>query len=179
LATFCKKCGTKLSSKQIDRKIRLGCADEECGHIEWNNPLPLVGSIVEKDGNVLLARNKLWEKGIFSIITGFLEPEETPTEAIVREIREELGLDVKEDPSLVGVYSSFRHNQIIIVYHSLCFGKVSLGHEIESYKTVTKDEFKSWPFEHDLLIGRPTLAAIAANDWLSSFNFQKSDKATK
>ncbi len=36
-------------------------------------PIPVVAAIVELDGMVILARNRLWPEKMFGLVTGFLE----------------------------------------------------------------------------------------------------------
>lgn len=55
--------------------------------------------LVEKNGKILLSRrqNKGWGDGLLCIPGGHVEPNETFRQAAVREIKEELGLDVAEN----------------------------------------------------------------------------------
>ncbi|GAB4471653.1 MAG: hypothetical protein OHK0044_14880 [Burkholderiaceae bacterium] len=48
----------------------------------------------------MLARNAAWPAGRFALVTGFLERDETPRDAVIREVKEETQLDAR----LVGVY---------------------------------------------------------------------------
>jgi 8-oxo-dGTP diphosphatase len=58
-----------------------------------------------RDGKVLLGRRRNEPyKGEIDIIGGFMEADETPEEAAIREAKEETGLDVKIT-SLVGMYN--------------------------------------------------------------------------
>lgn len=53
--------------------------------------------VIEKNGRILLSRrqNKGWGDGLLCIPGGHVEPDETLTEAAIREAKEELGLDLK------------------------------------------------------------------------------------
>src|SRR6185369_7666641 len=82
---------------------RLACPDGACGYVYWGNPTPAVGALVEHEGEIILARNRLWPEGFFALVTGFLEAREDPRAAVVREVHEELGLDVTET-HLIGNY---------------------------------------------------------------------------
>src|SRR5262245_5236726 len=96
----------------IDGCVRLACSSR-CGYVFYGNPTPVVAAIVERDGAVVLVRNKGWPESWFGLVTGFLERGETPEQGVLREVKEELGLagDVGE---LVGVYAFIERNQIII-----------------------------------------------------------------
>ena len=153
--TFCPYCGTELILKTIEGKERLSCPREDCSYVFWDNPLPVVAALIEYDGKVLLARNKAWPEKIFALITGFLEKGETPEAAITREIREELDLDVQA-VSLIGLYAFFEQNQLIIAYHAVCTGSITLGDELAETKLIPVEKLRSWPFG----------TGLAIKDWL-------------
>lgn len=109
----------------------------------WNNPVPVVAAIVEKDGDVILVRSKGWPEKWFGIVTGFLEKRETPEDAVLREIREELGLE-GEIISFVGTYTFFRMNQLILVFHVKAQGEIVLGEELADVKYVHPGNLRPW-----------------------------------
>lgn len=142
---FCPQCGGALQSTQRDGALRLVCNADGCGFIHWNNPTPVVAGIVERDGAVLLARNVRWPPSWYSIITGFLEAGEAPEDAVVREAKEELGLDGSV-VGFVGHYVFPQMNQLILAYHlRAAAGEVLLNEELADYKWVPVDKLKPWP----------------------------------
>lgn len=54
---FCPACARLLALRQVDGLERLTCPDPECSFVLWNNPMPVVASLVEHQGNVLLIQN--------------------------------------------------------------------------------------------------------------------------
>ena len=64
-------------------------------------PLMLVAScaLVDRDGRVLLARRPegKWMAGLWEFPGGKLNPGETPEAALIRELKEELGIDISAD----------------------------------------------------------------------------------
>jgi NAD+ diphosphatase len=44
---------------------------------------------------ILLARSPHFTLGVYSVLAGFIEPGETAEEAVIREVREEVGLEIK------------------------------------------------------------------------------------
>lgn len=156
---YCIKCGKILTKKVIDQKERFCCTDINCGFIYWNNPIPVVGIIVETDRGIVLAHNKLAPKGIFSIITGFLEADETPELASQRETKEELGLDTIET-NFIGVFPFSKVNQIIIAYHIVATGQIELNEELDEYKIVQKDELLDYSKNHKFEV----------QEWLNKLN---------
>lgn len=95
---FCPKCGTKIKTDNNPAHC------EVCDITYYRNPKPCASVLPVKDGKVLLGkrgRNPL--KGAYDIIGGFMEVDELPEDAAVREAKEETGLDIKIT-SLLGVY---------------------------------------------------------------------------
>lgn len=64
--------------------------------------IPCVGAVIRDDAGRLLMILRGHEpgKGLWSIPGGRIEPDETPEQAVVREVREETGLDVWCGPLL-------------------------------------------------------------------------------
>lgn len=67
-----------------------------------------------------------------------------PQEGIRREVKEETNLDVSE-LGLVGVYDFQRMNQVIIAYHAVADGEVSLSPELAEYRLYDLPELRCWP----------------------------------
>ena len=103
----------------------------------------MVAAVVEHEGKVLLARNKAWPVTWYALVAGFLERDETPEEAILREVKEEVGLD-GGPPQLIGVYPFARMNQVILAYHVTTTGRVTLGDELVDYKLVEPAQCGAW-----------------------------------
>jgi ADP-ribose pyrophosphatase YjhB (NUDIX family) len=123
--------------------------------VHWGNPIPAVGALVEHEGEIILARNRLWPEGFFALVTGFLEAREDPRAAVVREVREELGLDVIET-QLIGNYIFERKNEIMLCYHAIARGTVRLGEELAEYRRYPPAKLRPWR--------RATGLAVA--DWM-------------
>ena len=143
---FCPQCATPLEwvSRPEDGgdKLRLRCVASDWTH--WNNPTPVLAAIIEYRGQVLLARNAAWSGRMFALITGFMEAGETPEEGIAREIKEETQLDVLS-LDLVNVADFQRMNQVIITYHAVAEGEISLSPELVEYKLLDPQDVVCWP----------------------------------
>jgi len=88
---FCGRCGTPTEEAPGERARRCPA----CDLLAYPRLAPAVIMIVERDdGRALLARNALFPAGIFSCLSGFVEPGETLEDAVRREVREEVGLVV-------------------------------------------------------------------------------------
>ena len=146
---YCSNCANALEwlSQEEDggAKSRLRCV--ACGFTHWGNPIPVLAAIIEcadRDGRVLLARNAAWSGRMFALITGFMEAGETPEEGIAREVAEETSLQV-DSAKLVGVYEFTRMNQVIIAYHAVARGEITLSPELAEYKLFAPGDIVCWP----------------------------------
>ena len=65
-----------------------------CGteHFPRTDPAVIM-TVVDDDDRCLLGHNIARAEGWFSTLAGFVEPGESPEEAVVREVREEVGVD--------------------------------------------------------------------------------------
>jgi ADP-ribose pyrophosphatase YjhB (NUDIX family) len=95
---FCPRCGVEGEH----RSDHFECP--ACGHVVWANPAPAVQALVERDGRLLLGRRAYDPSaGLWDLPGGFLEENEHPLDALVRELREETGLEI-EPREFVGVW---------------------------------------------------------------------------
>ncbi len=152
--TYCPRCAAALTDREDGGRMRRACP--ACGFVFYDNPVPVVGAVVEHEGDVILARNKGWPETWYGLVTGFLERGETPEDGVLREIREELGLSGCI-VGMIGVYPFFRMNQLIIVYHVRAEGTLCPGEELAGIKRVPPDRLRPWP--------EGTGAAV--RDWLA------------
>ncbi len=85
----------------------------------------------EKDEILLCHRN---DYDLWNLPGGGLEEDETPWECIVRETKEETGLNVKIS-HLMGIYSKPRKNEIVFMFVCNVFGgKFQLNKEVKDLK---------------------------------------------
>lgn len=145
---FCPSCATPLAdivaAEDGGDKVRLRCP--ACGWTHWNNPVPVLAAIVEcvdRDGQVLLARNAAWTHRMFALITGFMEAGESPEDGIRREVAEETSLETV-DTTLVGVHEFLRMNQVIVTYHVRARGQIRLSPELAEYKLFAPPDIRCW-----------------------------------
>ena len=162
--SFCPICATPLTKKAINGENRKACTKESCDYVEWNNPTPVLAAIVQAGDSVVLVRAMGWPKDWFGLVTGFHESGETAEDGVVREVKEELGLECQVE-SLVGVYSFFQMNQVIIAYHVLLDkGDITLdARELVDYKKIPIKELQPWP----------SGTGKAVQDWLKTKGIEK------
>lgn len=97
---FCARCGSPTVSG--DGGHSRGCVNPDCGKRTFPRIDPAVIMLVEhrpEDGSparCLLGRHTRLPAGMFSTLAGFVEAGESLEEAVVREVREEVGIEVEE-----------------------------------------------------------------------------------
>jgi ADP-ribose pyrophosphatase YjhB (NUDIX family) len=114
---FCGHCGGSLVLKVLAHTPRACCP--QCGSIHSEQLKVGAGALIERDKALLLTqRTKAPFAQCWNLPAGYVEVAESPTQAVVREVSEEVGLQVTV-AELVGVYyfdDDPRGNGILIVY---------------------------------------------------------------
>jgi NAD+ diphosphatase len=108
-SVFCGACGCKNTDASasgdgvFDRNAICGDLPNgparlcpSCGRIEFPRIAPAVIVLITNDEDkILLAHNKKFSPGVYSLIAGFVEAGENMEEAAIREIREEVNIDIR------------------------------------------------------------------------------------
>jgi NAD+ diphosphatase len=90
---FCGSCG----GRNTDAEGELARYCPACGRLEFPRISPAVITLIINDeGKALLAHNKKFSAGVYSLIAGFNEAGESLEATVAREIREEVGLEVRD-----------------------------------------------------------------------------------
>jgi len=139
---YCPRCGSEMTNKRIDHRERKVCP--VCRFVFYHNPVPAAGVVIEKDNKILLVKRKYEPyKGDWSFPAGFMEYDESPEQCAIREIKEELNVDVELD-GLFGVYSGKddpRTHAILIMYWAkVKGGELKPGDDAEEIRFFAKDE---------------------------------------
>lgn len=137
--------------------------------------MPVVAAVVERvrrDGatSVFLVQGRGWPKHWFGLVTGFLEKGEKAATGAVREVKEELGLDVEMVQPL-GVFDFLRYNQVdsrdTTIWRIMCVQVILAYHVrlVNEADTVTLDQselqdYKEVPIESVEVFPGPTGEAL-------------------
>lgn len=113
-----------------DNRERSICAS--CGHIDYENPKIVAGSVVVHDGLVLLCRRAIAPQiGCWTLPAGYLELGETVEAGACREAFEEAEANIQLD-GILAVYSIARIGQVQIIFRAKFSGEASFAPGIES-----------------------------------------------
>ncbi len=100
---FCPRCGAPLAVQRIEAQSRLVCTKGD--FVFYQNPHAAVGALIVNDRREVLLVERKDEpmKGFWDVPGGFVDWGESPSEAIIRELSEELHV-VFHPEKLVGAY---------------------------------------------------------------------------
>lgn len=138
---YCPKCATELIARPSGDRERPTCP--ACGFVFYRNPVVGAGALVETDGQVVLVQRGVEPKvGYWSLPSGYVEADELAEEAVVREMKEETGLDIEVD-DMLGVYTFGREPQtgVLLLYSAhTTGGKLRAGDDAQEVRLFSPNE---------------------------------------
>jgi len=161
---FCGSCGAQNSDVFVDSASLAQRLCPKCGRMEFPRICPAVITAVTDDENrILLAHNKKFRAGVYSLISGFTEAGETLEETVVREIREEVNIEVKNIEYVKSQPWPFPNSLMLGYKARYMSGELKPdGEEIEDAAWFTKDNLPELPAEG-------SLSRFLINNWLENF----------
>ncbi|SNR90475.1 NAD+ diphosphatase [Haloechinothrix alba] len=169
-ARFCVKCGGATELAQFGWVSR--CAS--CGREEYPRTDPAVICLVHDDRgtngeHVLLARQPQWPRGGYSVLAGFVEAGESLESCVAREVREEVGVDVRDIRYLGSQPWPFPRS-IMLGFAARADGSCPLqpaDGEIEDAQWFSRERVRA-AFDGDdplRLPGNSSIARVMLRDW--------------
>lgn len=88
---FCPRCAGKLLVVKKETTPVHQCS--QCGFVLYHNQNVTTAAIIAREGKLLFTRRKVNPyRGMLDLAGGYVEPQETPQDGMLREVREELGV---------------------------------------------------------------------------------------
>ncbi|QBL10607.1 NAD(+) diphosphatase [Rheinheimera sp. D18] len=144
---FCGQCGSAMSLVSWE----LAALCNKCGHRCYPRIAPCVLVGIVKDNQILLARSNRHRAGFFSILAGFVESGETLEQAAVREVKEEVGIDIANLRYVGSQPWPFPHSLMTGFIADYVAGDiVCQPHEIEEAYWFSFDQLPETPLEQTL-----------------------------
>nr|WP_321451257.1 NUDIX domain-containing protein [uncultured Carboxylicivirga sp.] len=137
---YCPKCGSKEFIFDGSRSFK--CST--CGfHFFINSSAAVAAVIVNEKGEVLLTRRAFEPcKGMLDLPGGFVDPMESAEEAIRREIKEELNLDIEEMQYLVSY-----PNEYVFSGYSVYTTDMGFWCKVKSFEQIhVEDDISGYEF---------------------------------
>ena len=164
--THCPSCGSPTMIEQGGWVRR--CPVDQMELFPRTDPAVIV-SILDENDRILLGSQGVWEQNRWSILAGFVEPGESLEAAVVREMKEESGLDVSG--------ATYTYSQGWPYPYSLMLGFTARanssqelrpdGEEIAKLRWFSREEIAAEAKEL-LLPGRATISRAMIELWYGS-----------
>jgi NAD+ diphosphatase len=123
---FCGRCGQPTVNAPAERAKLC----PQCGLLSFPRLSPAVIMLVKRGENeLLLARNRAFADGFFSVLAGFVEPGESLEEAVAREVYEEVGLELEDIRYFGSQPWPFPHSLMIGFTATYAGGEIRLQEE--------------------------------------------------
>lgn len=146
---YCQRCGHNTEEREIDGRMRPVC--NACGAVTWLDPKLAVAVVIEREGRILmgLRAKGAREAGKWSIPAGFVDRGEVVEAAAVREIAEEVGLEVTLGPVLAAI-SHPGEPVVLLVYPAISVdGDPTPDDDIIETGWFTPEALPELAFPHD------------------------------
>lgn len=88
---YCGHCATPTIQLPTERAKRC----PQCELRQYPRLSPAVIMLIHRGEEILLARAPRFRDGMYSVLAGFVEPGESLEETVAREVREEVGIEIK------------------------------------------------------------------------------------
>jgi NAD+ diphosphatase len=89
---FCSRCSSPTLPEEAGHVMT--CTNPECATKHFPRSDPATIMLVQHGDQCLLGRQPSWPEGHFSTLAGFVEAGESVEEAVVREVKEEAGVEI-------------------------------------------------------------------------------------
>ena len=139
---YCGRCGNPLHFSP--KLSALQCP--ECGFFAFPRLSPACIVLVSRGNEILLARSPQFTKGVYSILAGFVEAGEDAEACVHRELKEEVGLKIKNLRYFGTQPWPFPHSLMIGYFAEYESGELVLQEEeIEDAQWFTKENLPQLP----------------------------------
>lgn len=172
---FCGYCGQPTQSEESGHMRQ--CTHSDCQKLHFPRTDPVVIMLVEyqpQEGPAvcLLANHTRSPDNLVSTLAGFVDPGESLEEAVIREVKEEVGLTVKSVEYIASQPWPFPSSLMLGFYAKVTDDKLALdADEIASanwYSAEQVSQFGDWGCEGDniQIPGKQSIARYLIEHWL-------------
>ncbi len=161
---FCGCCGT-LTVQDTKESARV-CPS--CGHRSYPRVSPAMIVRITNGLKILLAHNRRFPDGVYSCIAGYVEPGENLEQTVLREVKEEVGLEAAPPRYLSSQAWPFPHS-LMLGFETTATGEpVPDGEEITDARWFSADNLPHIP-------SHGTIARWLIDDWLKGIEDLRSE----
>ena len=139
---YCGFCGAEL----IDNESDISRICPECSNTFYPVLAPAVITAVCREDKLLLAHNARFKEKLYGLVAGFVEAGENLESAVAREIREEVGIEVKNIRYFSSQVWPFPNSLMVGFFAEYASGEIKVdGREITDADFFSIDEFPDIP----------------------------------
>ena len=143
----CPRCGER--TERIEGEWGKRCPG--CGYEHFPHLHPAVIILVLDGDRCLLARKPGWAPGRYSLVAGFVDNGESLEGAVAREVKEEVGVDVKEIQYVGSQNWPFPSQLMIGFLAQYAGGEVAIDpEELEDARWFARDNLPDGPPRHSI-----------------------------
>jgi len=125
---FCGRCGQPMSQIRWERAMHC----QACDLRSYPRISPSMIVLVTRGDEVLLARSPRFVAGVYSTLAGFAEPGESAEQCLVREVREEVAVQVRDIQYIGSQCWPFPHSMMLGFHAEYAGGEIVMqADEIE------------------------------------------------
>lgn len=159
---FCGRCGGPTAFGLTEMVLK--CSD--CGHHAYPRLSPCIITLVEDGDRILLAHNAKFTPNRFSTLAGFIDAGETAEQAVAREVKEEVGVEISNVRYFKSQQWPFPDSLMLAFFAQYAGGDIKPdGHEILEGRWFTKDELQTVVLPPKFAISRALI-----DDWVARQN---------
>lgn len=136
----CPRCGGLLEAAAAGHVLTCG----DCGKQQFPRTDPAVIMLVTDGDRALLGRQPTWPEGRYSTLAGFVDPGESLEQAVVREVAEEVGVDVTDVTYFGNQPWPFPASLMVGFFARASSTEISVdGDEISDARWFTREQMKA------------------------------------
>jgi NAD+ diphosphatase len=144
---FCGSCGAP--NVQVPRERAMHCT--VCDLRAYPRISPSMIVLITRGDEILLARSPRFVSGVYSTLAGFAEPGESAEDCVVREVREEVALEVKNIRYMGSQCWPFPHSMMLGFHAEYAGGDiVPQADEIEDAQWFRVDALPPLPMSRSI-----------------------------
>ncbi len=122
---FCPQCGERTKPIADERGKKCpGCGYEHYPHLH-----PAIIVLVQDGERVLLTRKSFWPPGRYGLVAGFVDQGESLEGAVRREVREEVGVEIRDLTYITSQYWPYPSQLMVGFTAAYAGGEVRVNHE--------------------------------------------------
>lgn len=139
---FCGRCGTV----QFKKTTEFGMECPACRLVSYPRISPAVMILIQRGDELLLGRSPHFKPGVFSALAGFVEPGETLEQCCIREVREEVGVEITNLRYFQSQPWPFPNSLMVAFFADYAGGEINIDpNEIEAAAWFSKNDLPKLP----------------------------------